>query len=564
MNDSPDSQPPVSPPTDNSSQRPTSVRWKVIFVLACATSFVLYMHRYTWGLVKPYVAEEFGWSEWQLGLLDSAFSASYGIGQIPSGILCDWFGPHVLLGTIIVSWSLAMGVVAIATGYVSMLSARLAFGITQAGCYPTLSKVSKLWFPLSVRTIVQGWIATFFGRGGGAFSFVLFGTVLIGWMGLTWREALVVLTIVGCVFGVLFILLFRNTPKEHPWANDAETDLITEGNPEVSQATHSKLKWSTVLKSTNLRFFFVQQFTSAFADNVYVYWIPLFLWTAKGVDMKSAGWMSALPLLGGAIGGMVGATLQSYLIVRTGNRRWSRSWIGLIGKLLATVFIFVSLAFNDAVWIVSVFFVVKFFSDWSQPTVWGTVTDIAGRNAASVFGTINTVGSIAGFIAGPTMGLTIMYFSETHSVQDESVRVKTTEQIEEPSSTKTVFAPLEYMNVAKGTLTGKIYHGETATYSFEVSDDGEFTFTSLNDSNAQPMTSRCRLKRDRSVVTIVWDRDPGDQRLVADYDYIDYTNGWKMLFIALGAIYLVSSLCWLFIDCTQPLDPQSDISVEKV
>ena len=148
--------------------------------MACATSFVLYLHRYTWGLVKPYVAEEFGWSEWQLGLLDSAFSASYGVGQIPSGILCDWFGPHVLLGTIIVSWSLAMGMVVMATGYVSMFSARVAFGLTQAGCYPTLSKVSKLWFPLSVRTIVQGWIATFFGRGGGAVSFVLFGTVFMG------------------------------------------------------------------------------------------------------------------------------------------------------------------------------------------------------------------------------------------------------------------------------------------------------------------------------------------------------------------------------------------------
>ena len=75
MNAAPDSQPPVAAPTGNSSQRPTRVRW-VIFALACATSFVLYLHRYTWGLVKPKVAEEFGWSEWQLGLLDSAFSAS--------------------------------------------------------------------------------------------------------------------------------------------------------------------------------------------------------------------------------------------------------------------------------------------------------------------------------------------------------------------------------------------------------------------------------------------------------------------------------------------------------
>lgn len=541
--------------SDSPSSSPTKVR-RIIFALACGTSFVLYMHRYTWGFIKPYVGEEFGWSEWQLGLLDSVFSISYGFGQIPSGVLCDWFGPHVLLGTIILAWSFSMGAVALATGYASMFAARLLFGVTQAGCYPTLSKVTKLWFPLAERTTVQGWIATFFGRGGGAVSFVLFGTVLIGWLGLTWRQAVVVLTVLGCVFGALFLYLFRNTPKEHPWANDAEADLINEGEVATVSATRSALRWSVVLKSSNMKVFFVQQFTSAFADNVYVYWIPLFLLTAKGVDTKSAGWMAALPLLGGAIGGMIGGKLQSYFIVTTGNRRWSRSWIGLIGKFLATVFIFVSLAFNDAVWIISVFFVVKFFSDWSQPTVWGTITDIAGRNAASVFGIINTVGSIAAFLAGPLMGLTIMYFSDSYDVAGDSVVAEKSEVVEERQSTRTTFSKLEHVNVAQGSLTGKVYSDGEMTHTFAVDKRGEFNFKPTSENAAVPTAPRCRLKRDRGLITIEWKSPPPDQRLVVDYQYIDYTNGWAMLFVALGLLYLISSLCWLFIDCTIPLDPE--------
>ena len=47
---------------------------------------------------------------------------------------------------------------------------------------------------------------------------------------------------------------------------------------------------------------------------------------------------------------------------------------------------------------------------------------------------------------------------------------------------------------------------------------------------------------------------------MVDYQYIDYTNGWTMLFIALGVLYLISSLCWLFIDCTKPLDPDDVIA----
>lgn len=548
--------PPSANQTMPAGERPTNVRW-LIFALSCGTSFILYLHRYTWGFVKANVREEFGWSEWQLGWLDSVFSASYGFGQIPSGILCDWFGPHVLLGTIILLWSLSMGGVALATGISSMFGARILFGLTQAGAYPTLSKVTKLWFPLTVRTSVQGWIATFFGRGGGAMSFFLFGTVLIGWMGLSWRVSLMVLTAVGAVFAILFIWLFRNTPQVHPWANQAETDLVTEGDPEAAQATRSALRWKSVLKSRNMRFFFVQQFTSAYADNVFVYWIPLFLLTAKGVDIGKAGWMAALPLLGGAVGGMLGATLQNYLIIRTGNRRWSRSLIGLVGKLLATVFMFVSLGFDKAIVIVSIFFVVKFFSDWSQPTVWGTITDIAGRNAASVFATINTVGSIAGFIAGPTMGLMIMAFSEQIVVQDEVVLSAKTEFVDDGRAVKIDYANFEEMNVAGGTLSGIIQQGTARLARFDVSEDGDISFTLDGNEAAKPIAVESRFNRVRGRLSIVWDADPGETQLVVNYNYIDYTNGWNSLFITLGIVYLISSLAWLFIDCTIPLDVET-------
>lgn len=545
------------PPEDHgqhaAATAPTKTRW-LIFALCCGTSFILYLHRYTWGFAKPYVREEFGWPEWQLGLLDGFFSASYAVGQIPSGILCDWFGPHLLLGSIIVLWSLSMGGVALATGITSMSAARLLFGLTQSGCYPTLSKVSKLWFPLSVRTSVQGWIATFFGRGGGAVSFFLFGSVLIGWLGLTWRGALVVLTLIGIAFAGVFLALFRNTPRDHPWTNAAEAELISEGNPEVTVATRTALRWSDVLRSGNLMVFFFQQFTSAFADNVYVYWIPLFLLTAKHVDVKAAGWMAALPLLGGAVGGTLGGMLQSYFIVTTGNRRWSRSLIGLAGKMLATVFMFVSLGFESAVVIVCIFGVVKFFSDWTQPAVWGTVTDIAGRNAASVFGTVNMVGSVAAFAAGPTMGLIIMAYSQQFSVQDEVVRAEQLASVKDVSAVKVDYARLEHMNLAEGTLRGTVYRAETRVATFEVSKGGEFSFTSVGASTAQPVSAGSRLDRIRGRLTIRWTAPPGENHLVVSYDYLDYASGWSALFVVLGLVYLASSLSWLFIDCTKKLE----------
>ena len=48
-------------------------------------------------------------------------------------------------------------------------------------------------------------------------------------------------------------------------------------------------------------------------------------------------------------------------------------------------------------------FLTKFFTDWTQPTVWGTSTDMGGRYSATVFSVINTAGGIGGVIT-PMMG----------------------------------------------------------------------------------------------------------------------------------------------------------------
>src|SRR5581483_4133161 len=94
---------------------PTNIRGMVL-ALACGISFLLYLQRYTWGFIKKDIKDEFGWDAVQLGWLDSLFTSSYGAGQVPAGVLCDWFGAHALLGSAILLWSLALASMVLATG----------------------------------------------------------------------------------------------------------------------------------------------------------------------------------------------------------------------------------------------------------------------------------------------------------------------------------------------------------------------------------------------------------------------------------------------------------------
>lgn len=388
-------------------KKATRIRW-LVFALAFATSWFLYLHRYTWGVIKPDVKETFGFDDTQLGILDSCFSISYALCQIPTGLLGDFFGPRAVLSTSIFAWSGLMATF-VATGSLWSLGAvRALFGIAQAGTYPNLGKLTRAWYPRTIRTTVQGAVASFGGRAGGACAALIVSTLLMGQLGLSWQVTVTIIASLGIALALLFYLLVRNTPKEHPSTNEAERDLIgVEDPPDDNPGTKAKrkLRFSRI-PAIRLSFAFMLAhiFLSAAADQLFVNWIPLFLSEEKGLGRLELGVYASLPLWAGAIGGMVGGTLNDLILRRTGRLRLARTVIGFTGKTIAGALVVLAIQFEDGRSMMLVIAAAKFFTDWSQPTMWGAVTDISGRAAATVFGTVNMVGSLGGVASNPTFG----------------------------------------------------------------------------------------------------------------------------------------------------------------
>lgn len=382
---------------------PTNVRWSV-FSLAFAISALLYLHRYVFAFIKPTLAEEWKLSNTQLGQLDSAFSLCYAGFQFPLGIAADALGVHLVLTVLMVVWCVAMGLMAWAPSMSWLWFSRAALGTGQSAVYACLSRVARTWYPPAVRTTLQGSVGVLAGRLGGLSSSVIFSTLLLGICGLDWRSAVWILVAVGVVNAMLFVVVFRNSPREHPGVNDAEARLIDGDAP---ARTSDALSFSETLRSMtprslmNLIWLSLQNVLSTFADNIYSNWIPLFLSQVHGLKFKEMGIYSALPLLGGAVAGVTGGMLNDFLIARTGNRRWSRSSVAIVGKGLAAVLMFVALMFFDRPYVFcSILFFVKLFGDWSLTTNLGVITDIGGKATASVYAFSNSVAGIA-LVAAP-------------------------------------------------------------------------------------------------------------------------------------------------------------------
>jgi sugar phosphate permease len=392
------------------SDRPTRARL-LIFLLACAASWLLYLHRYSWGVIKPALQREYpDLTATQLGWLDSAFSLTYALGQVPGGLAGDFFGARGVLVVIVLVWSAGVAGLGWAVGFYRLFGLRAAFGLAQAGAYPVLSKVTRTWFPLSVRTSVQGVIASL-GRIGAACCPPIVATLLMGTLALSWQTSLFIIAAPGVLLALAFWLVFRNSPREHPWANEAEQNLIEPASCAPATAGENRRRLLLDRRSLlSLGMLLVYAFASTFQDQLYVNWIPLFLTEGRGLNNEEMGLFTPLPLLGGAVGGILGGMLNDYLLRRTGNRRWTRSSIAFTGKFLAGCLVLVSLQVSDGRLAMVILLAARFFGDWSLPTQWGTVTDMAGRASATVFGLVNAVGAVGGFVAGPVLG----YLKQSH------------------------------------------------------------------------------------------------------------------------------------------------------
>ncbi|WP_202921813.1 MFS transporter [Anatilimnocola aggregata] len=419
--------------------QPTRVRW-LILLLSCGASFLLYLHRYTWNFVNPKLQGQFNLSHSQTEFLFSLFYYTYAAGQIPSGMIIDRFGPRWFLTFSILFWSLAMAALVgvswllgggSSTGNLTMVivligGARLLFGAAQAGCYPALTKASKVWFSPVGRTALQGLIASTAGRSGAALSSIIFGTIMMGWLGLSWQTGLLILSAVGLLYGLLFWLGYGDSPAADARVNEAER-IIIRGPEELTPANAATqpamLPWGNALRSTSLRWFICQQFCDAGSDVAFVSLIGKYFLQSRGLDLSQTGILAALPLIGGALGGLAGGALNEVSIHLSGSRRWGRSGVGFVGKVVGCLMLLTVTQQESATVAAFMLMFAKFFGDWSQPTVWGTCTDMGGRYSATVFSIINTSGTVGGVVMPLVFGRLLDVFTREVLVDDKLTKI---------------------------------------------------------------------------------------------------------------------------------------------
>ncbi|WP_395399697.1 MFS transporter [Pseudoduganella sp. UC29_106] len=191
---------PASP--EGATLPPRGYAW---IVFACTFGLLLsdYMSRQVLNAVFPLLKQDWGLSDTELGALSGVVALMVGLLTLPLSILADRWGRVRSIVVMAALWSLATLGCAMATGYGSMLAARLCVGIGEAAYGSVGIALILSIFPAHLRATLTGAFMA-----GGAFGSVL-GMGLGGAVAkvLGWRWSFGAMALFGMVLVLLYLLI---------------------------------------------------------------------------------------------------------------------------------------------------------------------------------------------------------------------------------------------------------------------------------------------------------------------------------------------------------------------
>lgn len=359
----------------------------IVLAGLCAAAALAYFTRNGVAPAESTIRAELGLTKEESGMLMSAFFWPYALCQIPAALLARRIGTRWALALYGALWSLATAGLSI--GNVMVMTASRAFmGVAQAGLVPVGTAAMARWFPRSAQASASGAFSGFMSVGS------IVAAPLTAWLVVTcgWRWMFVWYAVPGLVWALWFALWYRNSPAEHPAANEAERQWIMQDGNGAALGT-TALPWSLLARSPAMWCLCLQQFCRAAGYIFFASWFATYLQEARGVTILRSGWLTTLPLLADVTGCMAGGVLSDALLKHRGSARLARQGLSAAALLMCAGLIFAAWRAADPLMAVLVISAGMFCAAVANPCLAATVMRLGGPHVAAVSAVTNMCGN---------------------------------------------------------------------------------------------------------------------------------------------------------------------------
>ena len=351
---------------------------------------VSYIDRAAISFAATYIAAEFHLSPADLGILLSSFFLGYALLQLPGGWLADRFGSRPVIVVSILLWSLFTGVTGLAWSITSLVIIRFIFGLGE-GAFPAAS--------------VKGVAETFGKDERPKMSSLLMSSNYVGSMlapiiiapliiAFGWRNVFHYIGIAGLVFALLYWFFVKplKVDKGEAVAN-AEQKAINK------EAFRSLLKMPLMWKIVAV--WFGLSIVNKGLDS----WMPTYLMTQRGLNLKAVGMLLPLPFVLAGISTAIGG----WVMMRFFDGRERYLLIG--SSVLTAIFVYCMYTATSVAGVITYQCIAYFFKSFVLATCIALPTKMLPANLVGTsIGMVNLGGQSAGFISPLVIGFLVSAF----------------------------------------------------------------------------------------------------------------------------------------------------------
>ena len=381
--------------------RPSRIRW-LILALLFLISVVTYIDRVNISVTARQMMPAYGMTDQEMGWVFSAFVVGYALFQIPGGWLADRWGVRVVLTGALLWWSICTAFTAMvaATSLASLFGVvgalmlvRFSLGVGEAVALPAFNRAVTNWLPADRRGLGIGIAIGGIGLGS-AMTPPIAAWVMVNW---GWPTVFFLASLLGIGMAILWWLLSRNHPHQHPWVNTGEQALLTR----VPTAATIAVPWRTFGRTPTIWWLVLSYSCLGYVAYVYLSWFYLYLVNVRGFDVLRGGFYASAPFLAMLVfcplGGWVTDRLASSYGLTTG-----RTVAGMTGMVLAGCAIALGGVVDSPFLAITS---LSFGAGWLYFAVgayWASTTDLSKAHAGTLSGIMNTGANIGGAIS-PTL-----------------------------------------------------------------------------------------------------------------------------------------------------------------
>ena len=377
----------------------TRTRWSILWFLV-AISVVRSMDAVNFSVAAKQIMPEYGFSNVQMGMLYTVFTAGYALFHVPGGWLGDRVGPRRILALAVLWWSVFTGVTAIAgnwwlAGLIgplgSFMVVRFLVGMGEGAAYPDSARAVASWMAPNERAFASGLVLGAIGIGYGL------APPVVSWIMIYygWRPAFYVFGLVGLIVATLWYRFATDRPEEHPRMSSLELQRIRGDSVPLEQ---QPTPWRAIFTHPNVWLLMLANFGFGYGVYIYQSWFYLYLVNVRGFSIMQGGWLTTGPFIALTILGPIGGICSDMLAKRYGVTI-GRRVVAVSGLVLAAGCLYFGAHATNPYVAVVMLSLGDGFLYFAGAAGVGTVIDMAGAHSGTVYGVTVTATQIGGAVA---------------------------------------------------------------------------------------------------------------------------------------------------------------------